>query len=505
MDIQTTTIDSTEQAQAVLGVKPVTQGPSMTEQTRGQVSIYGATIRQQAQGLVGTRLAPLLRDISNSSSWHYRKVREMRKHPTIKLARMLSISAMAAAGWSIVVEDDAPKGSKELINNALLNKQHQFMSVALRGNFDFGWQPFEKVLSFSINEETGLGEIGLRKLKPLLQDQTQIVVETKTGEFAGFKQFDTYLSLANSVLINQDVEGTYWYGESTMLAIQLPYDRWLVTDAANTRYDHKISGAHWVIYYPVGWTLVDGVDTDNHTIANNLLRVLEGSGSICIPSNVMQTTNDLNNVRGEEAWKIDLMTADASAQSGFGARLSYLDSLIVRGAEFPERSILEGQYGTKAEAGEHADFAVARMDWRNNNIEDQINEQVVNQLLIINYGQKAKSKVKLKIAEIADDKKDLVKQLYMQYIGGMGGSGEQANVDWQAIRDQLEIPTVEKTDMHNPNMLPNMLANLQQPDDPNAVPPSEDSNQPPQGNLPPQFANGRTPVIGKGKPNVATE
>ena len=238
--MSTDTIDSSMQAQAVLGVKPVTPGPSLVEQTRGQVSVFGSTLRQQAQGLVGVRYAPLLKDLSSSSSWHFRKIREMRKHPTIKLARMLSVSAMAAAGWSIIVEDDAPEGAKKLINDSLLDKQHQFMSSALRGCFDFGWQPYEKVLSFNLDEK-GQGQIQLRKLKPLLQDQTIIVVETKTGEFAGFKQFDTYLSVANSLLINQDVEGTYWYGEGTMQAIQLPYDRWLVTDASNTRYDHKIA------------------------------------------------------------------------------------------------------------------------------------------------------------------------------------------------------------------------------------------------------------------------
>ena len=235
---------------------------------------------------------------------------------------------------------------------------------------------------------------------------------------------------------------------------------------------------------------MDGVSTDNHTIANSLLKVLEGSGSICIPSNIQQTTNDLNNIAGQEAWKIDLMTADASAQAGFGARLSYLDSLMVRGAEFPERSILEGQYGTKAEAGEHADFAVARMDWRNNNIEHQLNESVVNQLLIINYGQKAAGTVKLKIAEIASDKKDLIRQLYLQYIGGAGGSAELTNVDWQAIRDQLEVPTVEKTDAHNSNLLPNMLANLQQPD---GSPISNYDSDPLVGKL----ANGSNPKVEK--------
>jgi len=451
------TIEPSKLQQGMLGVNTITQGPSLFEQTHGQVAIWGITLRQQNLGAVGMQLSPLLRDFNTGSPWHYRKVREMRKHPTIKLTRMLSISSMAGAAWGVTTTDKAPEGAKEFITDYIIPLQHQFMSYALRGNFDFGWQPFEKVFGY----DYGCGKIILRKLKPLLQDTTQIVVQTRTGSFQGFKQFETYLNLSNSLLINQDVEGTYWYGESTMSAIQMAYDRWLVTDASNTRFDHKISGAHWIVYYPEGFTKVNGVKTDNLDVANRLLHTLEGSGSFCIPSNVRQMTTDLNNSVGEEQWKVELMESNPGQQSGFSARLQYLDALIVRGGEFPERSILEGQYGTKAEAGEHADFAIARMDWRNKNIEDLFNQHVVDQLMVLNYGQEFKGTVKLEISPIADDKKDTIKQIYLAALTNPVTSGGLiSNIDLQAIQDQLEIPTLQR-DGNDNGQLNNMLANLQ--------------------------------------------
>lgn len=467
--------------QATLGVKPITVGPSLIEQTRQQVSLFGGSTRGFSFANVDSVIVPLLRDHLTGNVGHYRKVREMRKHPTVKLVRNLSVAAMAGAQWTITANEDpesgpvAPLGAKQFIRDNILPLQHQFMSTALRGTFDFGWQPYEKVYRF--NPETF--HIELDKLKPLLQDQTEIAIYSKTGQFAGFKQFDTYLSEANSLVINQDVEGTYWYGEGSMSSMQIPYDRWLITDAANTRYDNKVSGSHWVVHYPPGWTKINGQLQDNFLVAQTFLRALEGSGSIVVPANVQQAATDLNNVRGNEAWQIELIESNPGAQMGFNQRLTYLDTLMVRAGDFPERAILEGQYGTKAEAGEHADFAVARMDWRNDTIQDQVNIQAINPLLILNYGQKSKGSVKLEIAPIADDTKDFLKQVYTTIISNpLTASMELASLDKKAIRTALELPTDENAPVSSGDpLMDQMMTNLQQPDDgtdPNGGPPSGD-------------------------------
>ena len=385
-------------------------------------------------------LGALLRDTRTGTTEWYRKIREMRKHPTVSLVRDLSLSVMAGSNWSVKAEDDAPEGAKEFIDRQLLPMQDTVMGTALQGTFDFGWQPFEKIFQFNI--ETLQIEIG--KLKPLLQDQTDIVVKTNTGQFAGFKQFMTFLDLPNVLLINWKVEGTYYYGEGNMPTIETAFNRWMVTDASNVMYDKKISGAHWVVHYPVGYSVCDGVKVDNFKLANTMLLALENSGSIVVPNDLQSIVNDMNASSQDTAWKIELLNVDASAQVGFQQRLAYLDSLIVRAGGFPERSILEGQYGTKAEAEAHADFAVALMDYRNKQIINQINWHLVNQLLVLNFGAKAANSVRIEIAPIADDKIAMIKQVYLAALSNPAvGPGELQSLDMLAMRDQVGLPTSE--------------------------------------------------------------
>ena len=426
--------------EALLGVNKPKQGPSFVEQTRGQVSIWGNTVRNEGYGLRTPFLAALLRDTQTGTNAWYRKIREMRKHPTVSLVRSLSIAVMAGSPWSVKAEDEAPEGAKDFIDKQMTPLQDLVMGKSLEGTFDFGWQPFEKIFQFNI--ETMQIELG--KLKPLLQDQTDIVVRTNTGQFAGFKQFMTFMDLSNVLLINYAVEGTYFYGQGNMPSIEQAFNRWTVTDESNVRFDKKVSGSHWVVHYPPGQTTYGNAKVDNYKVATAMLAALEGSGSIIVPNDLQGMVTDLNAHSTDTAWKIELMTADSSAQVGFQARLSYLDSLIVRAGGFPERSILEGQYGTKAEAEAHADFAVALMDYRNKQIINQVNWHLVNQLLVLNYGQKAANTVKLEVAPIADDKIAMLKQVYMAALANPAvGPNEFNNIDMPAMRDQVGVPSAE--------------------------------------------------------------
>lgn len=482
-------IDSSKRPEATLGVNPPKTHPSMYEQTRGQVAIWGQTVRSEGYGTRTMFLAPLLRDVPTGNLAFYRKVRVMRKHPTVKLVRALSIATMAGAPWSVMAEDIAPDGAKDFVSKQFLPQQDLLMGMSLRGCFDFGWQPFEKVFQFNI--ETMQIEIG--KTKPLLQDQTDIVIKTNTGELAGLKQFMTFLELKNCLLISQDVEGTYFYGEGQMPAVEFAYDRWLVTDDSNVRFDKKISGAHWVVHYPPGSTPIQNVETDNYVIANAMLKALEGSGSIVVPNDVSLLVNDLNaaSAQNNTVWKIELLAADSTAQVGFQQRMQYLDTLLVRAGEFPERAILEGQYGTKAEAEAHADFAVARMDYRNKQIINQINWHYVNQLLVLNYGPKAANTVKIEVAPIADDKKTMLKAVYQAALANPAiSAGEFSRIDMQAIRDQVGVPTMEGLNVQggpdysngmgnggNDQMLRNFLAQLNTPDQQQASTPLDSYQQ----------------------------
>ena len=393
-----------------------------------------------------------------TSDW-LTKVRAMRTDPTISLLRDLVLGPILASEWSIGHLDNAPTGAVDLVAKNIKSIRSYLVEHTLTGYMDFGWQTFEKV--WAIDDD---GNAIIDKLKPLLQDITEILISTKTGEFLGTIQnpqfFENpevnyvdnypivgtgYLKAKDVILCNINVEGTYWYGRPIMENEIIPYDGWLeVNDAADT-YDRKIAGSHWIIYYPNGTTDFEGVeDVDNYIVAQALITALERSGAIAVPTTVDQMISELNE-NNPLAWRIELMSDMTSQQSNFVDRLKYYDALKARALGFPERSIQEGQFGTKAEAEVHSDAAVAVAEYRHNKLTEQISCQTVNDILRYNYGRKAIGSVFLKAAPIADDIKLFLRQIFLTL---MQHAPEVAleKLNRREIQERLGLATLMKDD-----------------------------------------------------------
>ena len=150
----------------------------------------------------------------------YQKVKRIRRDPTIALVRQLAVAPVLIAPWSYEEEEDkAPEGARDFIEEVFKPLRSRFLRQAFHGMIDYGWAPFEMIF-----ELIG-GQVRLTKLKNLLTEFTEILIVEENGEFAGFKQGDDlYLDLNKSLLISQDVEGTQWYGSSTMLNVERAYD-----------------------------------------------------------------------------------------------------------------------------------------------------------------------------------------------------------------------------------------------------------------------------------------
>jgi len=385
--------------------------------------------------------AIVLADQEQQGIW-YNKVRLMRRDPTIALVRMLIVSGPLAAGWSVESKKNAPAGALDLIKEELNPIRFLLIKSALLGCTDFGWQPFEKV--FKIRED---GLIGIQKLKPLVQDETEIRVIKKSGAFNGFYQrhIDEFeevnLSRKFSLLYNFDVEGTNWYGSATMRNVESPYDRGEILNESSERFDEKIAGAHWKIEYPIGSSEYNGVDTDNFEIANVIKSQLQSNSILIIPQEMERFVDNLNGARTGNPWNIDIITADSTAGVVLVDKAKYYDMLKVRGLGFPERSITEGRHGTKAEASEHADFALSNVKLRHDEVILATNLHLVNQMLVENYGPGTEGTVFLKSNELTDAKKRVLRELYMKVLTQPELVKQEVhNIDFDVLREILGIP-----------------------------------------------------------------
>lgn len=383
----------------------------------------------------------------------YDTYRKIRKDPTISLVRSVVMMPIVKLPWSYEKTKDAPEGAQEFISDHMDRIKAHVVRTGLEGGIDFGWQPYEKV--FKTNREGML----CMKLKPLLQDITEILVYEDTGAFFGFEQQNyqgtpVTLDLKKSLLLSFNVEGTDWYGQSTLEIARGPYDWWNTANDAAERYDRKIAGSHWKIEYPPGETNVDGVMKPNNEVAKIILSSLQSSGAVIIPAHLAEYVADLNASQQEAAWKIELMSDSGAASASFDTRLRYCDSLKARAFGVPERSTLEGQFGTKAEAGEHADLAFTLMEQRGGHIVAELNAHVVNHLLRVNYGEEYENTVYIVQGSLQDTSLTFLRQVYMSILANPNTFlDEFGEIDTRALKEQLDIPLNEEEEdaLFNPN------------------------------------------------------
>jgi hypothetical protein len=353
-----------------------------------------------------------------------------------------------AADWTVVAEDKAADEERQsFIYSNFAPIRSELLRNSIRGLMDFGWQPFEVVKT--VKDDLVL----IQTIKPLLQDLTVILVNDK-GQPVGLRNSPIGLSIGadigpveiffgEALLISHDTEGTQWYGEPLMRRVERAYDSWNDSDDAARRYDKKMAGSHWVVYYPVGSSMYNDVETDNFTVAQGILATLESSGRIAVPVQVSQQIGELNSYDpSKNGWRVELIDG-SSAQGSFVERLRYLDTLKARGLGLTERSVFEGQFGTKAEAEAHADFTIDNIERFHDNILSAINDQAVNALLELNWGPEARGSVRLKKASLSDSKRAFLRELYLKHFEDRDNGGaaiEEDKIDWDALREEFGIP-----------------------------------------------------------------
>lgn len=375
-------------------------------------------------------------ELATSLPATYATYRSIRRNPTIALARQMRVAPVLAASWSIEADDDIDEDWVKFIRSVMLPLRINFLKCAVLGDTDFGWQGFEKVHAVVNNQ------IRLVKLKPLLQDITIILIQAN-GSFNGYLQ--TYSDGKNLVVpvekvvhVATAVEGSNWYGYPLLENVRDAWNTWRKTEDGAALYDKKIAGAHWLVKFPVGQTLVAGKLTDNATIAASILKALVASSAVSLPVE-KQVHPDM------PGWSIELMGDSVSRQPSFTGRQEYLDKLFVRGLLFPERSLTEGKYGTKAEAGEHKGLVITSLDLLHRELTLLANTTCVDELLRVNFGEEAVGTVRLVASPLVEERREFLQNLYLKLLSNPAGFLQELDAtDTDSLKDLLGIPKSEE-------------------------------------------------------------
>lgn len=378
--------------------------------------------------------------------------RDIRKDPTVRLARLLSVAPILAAAWSVEHDKDADPRAIDFVDKFRKFRSHLIKEAAF-GMLDYGWRGMEVV--WELDDQ---GYYAIEDFVSLLPEITY-AMPSEDGRFLGFYQSYTddksenrvnrITGKAKALLFNQRQEGINFYGESDLEIIQKTKERYDFAANIAEAYDTKSAGAVWVVFYPIGHTILNSVRTENSIIARDLLATIRSNGSIAVPMVQQGAIGDLlagstsSSLATSNGWMIKLMESTGTSSSHLLSRMQHLETLMVRGIGLPERSLLEGKHGTKADAQVHADVALTSAIDRSDYIIGTINEGPVDAGLVLNFGPKQKGKVRLIAEPIGEDEKLFLREVYLKILGGADSALlDLENVDMDSVREVCGVPSM---------------------------------------------------------------
>ena len=377
--------------------------------------------------------------------------RKLLRHPTIAMSRCLMVAPMTLTQWSVKADEDVPEELVELVEDQILSRKETLIKSALEGVVDFGFIVYEVIYDPCGKTRNGEPAVTIKDFKHLLQEMTFLRANPHNGKFAGIMQDNplngqrVYLPPEKVQLFNIDQRGSNWYGNSILDNCIKPFKDWHDTNETAMGYMKKIAGAHWIIYFLPGTSFYNGTEQDNQDVAQDISSKLTANGSVVIPYEIQQFISSQESPIPK--FKLENISDSGATSAEYMEPLRYRDGQMVSGLMFPPNALLEGHYGTKAEAVVHAEAAVSHMEMRVRHIAEQLNQQTVNRLVELNGGYAMRDKVWIEVAPITHDNSEFIRTIYQSLLSNADtGYTIASRIDQHAISELSGIPQLQPQD-----------------------------------------------------------
>jgi hypothetical protein len=156
-----------------------------------------------------------------------------------------------------------------------------------------------------------------------------------------------------------------------------------------------------------------GADRSNDFLAQQVLDAVSQGRSVRLPNLFASVAADGSDPRllesaaalaGKSQWVLSTFEASgADHAAGLLGALEYLDKLMFRGWLRPERAGLESKHGNRADAAIHTDTGLLDSELIDQDFAFAVNQQLVNPLLVANFGPAARDAVVIEPNPMADD------------------------------------------------------------------------------------------------------
>jgi len=115
--------------------------------------------------------------------------------------------------------------------------------------------------------------------------------------------------------------------------------------------------------------------------------------------------------------------------------MRYLDAMLVRAWGLPERAVLEGMFGTKAEAEAHGNLGLTAMEATHEFLTQEFETQVLRPYLTLMLGAAAAESVTLTAGPI-----NKAAELYKRSLAEKLLAAKPEAVDLDALLDEIGVP-----------------------------------------------------------------
>lgn len=368
--------------------------------------------------------------------------RSMRRNPTVALARMVGSAPIKATPWAFTARDGTPDDVVSFVEGAIKPLAFELINDMCLA-MDYGFQAFERQWEYKD------GRMVYARLKPLLPDVTEALVIRETGKLAGWRNVNVDLLGLKSFGYTYDREYDNYYGRSRHENYRVTaYEGWLYAFSKLKRYTAKAAGTTPLVKYPVGQSQdPSGSIRDNQTLADYLLSGLGQGHGVAMPKMDFKAMAEVARQAGVDpsqwaAWEVSFIEPSGLHGDELINQLRYWDALICRGWLVPERAATEAtQAGSRADSGTAADMAMSASGETLASMIRCINQQVVNPLLVVNFGPQYKDAVTVEAVPIDSGQQDRIYNLMSQVLANPANVDLLIDaVDLDAALDKAQIP-----------------------------------------------------------------
>lgn len=364
--------------------------------------------------------------------------RWMLQHPILRLVRSIATGAVIASTWEYEADTGVETSIVDAVERTFDRLRPEMMDDFYVRGRDYGWVTGEPIWRF----DGSLGIDDLVRVKPLLNEVTTILQDDH-GNFDGLRnQVSVGTSGAAPDLLpapykawkfTYDGEAGYHHGRSWLENVRATaWKDWLDCAQQLQRLGTKISGVSTIIKSPAG-TFPGPIGSDGKPTTISYAKNAEiaikalaaGAAGVWFPSlgiapdtkGNLDAMKVLIELAGKSLTTIEVVDHSGNSQAidPILKRMIHAEELMFAGGLRSARTGLQGQHGTKEEAGIHTQTGDTNAEAEDGNFARQC-QPLLDAFVSVNWSPNLAGRIRIKTPSLVDRKTAILKALILALI-----------------------------------------------------------------------------------------